>query len=117
MRVALDVMGGDLGPAEIIRGAIASVDRGLVAPTDVVLVGRKAEILAAVAKGERPVDLFPVVDANDVVGMDESPVEALRRKPDNSLSRCMRLVKEGEAQAVVSAGSTGAAVAAAMMSL
>src|SRR5688572_12135194 len=111
MRVALDVMGGDLGPDEIIRGAIASVDRGLVSPSDVILVGRKADILASLTQDGRAPDLFPVV------GMDESPVEALRRKPDNSLSRCMRLVKEGEAQAVVSAGSTGAAVAAAMMSL
>lgn len=104
--LALDAMGGDHAPRETIAGAVEAVRRGI----DVVLVGdrRRLEPLCE----DVDVDL-PIVHAGDAVEMGEDPVRSIREKPDASISVAARLVRSGEADGLVSAGSTGAALAAA----
>jgi phosphate acyltransferase len=104
--IALDAMGGDHAPSELVAGAV----RAAAAGVDVVLVGERARL-------ERELDqrgeTLPIVEAPDVIGMDEEPARALRRKPDSSVAVAARLVASGDAAGFVSAGSTGAAMAAA----
>ncbi len=110
LRIAIDAMGGDCGPRVIITGALAAA-RDL--PVGLTLVGRADVIRAELARGGgTPVDVA-VVDASDVVGMDETPGAALRRKPDASIRVAAEVVRRGEAAALFSAGSTGATVLAA----
>lgn len=114
MRVALDAMGGDHAPGPIVDGAVHAVREidGLA----VVLVGQSDAIEAELTRhGDLPRDRLPVVHAADVIGMDEKPVEALRKKRDNSISKCWGLLAKGDVNAVVSAGSTGAMVASALL--
>ena len=111
MRIAVDAMGGDHAPAEIVRGATKAVQNGLGA--DVILVGHKAKIehdLEPTGDENR----IHIVHAEEVVGMHEPPVSAIRKKRNSSITRCMVLLRSGRAGAVVSAGNTGAVVAAAM---
>jgi glycerol-3-phosphate acyltransferase PlsX len=113
MRIALDAMGGDHAPGPIVTGAINAVR----AQPDltVVLVGNKEQVELELARAsDAPLDRLPIVHASQVVGMDEKPVDALRKKRDNSISRCWQLMAGGEVKAVVSAGNTGAMVASAL---
>jgi glycerol-3-phosphate acyltransferase PlsX len=113
MRIALDAMGGDYAPGPIVAGAVEAV-RDLPDLT-VVLVGDHDRIGAELAKTpEVPRDRLPIVHASEIVGMHEKPVEALRKKRDNSISKCWRLMASDEVKAVVSAGNTGAMVASAL---
>ena len=110
MRIALDAMGGDHAPGPIVAGAVQAVasDPGIT----VVLVGDRAQIEPCLAAaGDSPKDRLEIFHCSQAIGMHESPVEALRRKPDSSITRCWQLLAEGKAEAVVSAGSTGAMVA------
>jgi glycerol-3-phosphate acyltransferase PlsX len=110
MRIALDAMGGDHAPGPIIAGAVEAV--GDQPELIVVLVGDQAQIEAELAKvPEAPRDRLPIVHASQVVDMHEKPMEALRKKRDNSISRCWGLMAGGDVKAVVSAGNTGAMVA------
>jgi phosphate acyltransferase len=113
MRIALDAMGGDHAPGPIVAGAVEAVrDQP---DLTVVLVGDRARIEAELANApDAPLDRLPVVHAAEVVGMHEKPVEALRKKRDNSISKCWGLMAGGEVKAVVSAGNTGAMVASAL---
>ncbi|MGP0062667.1 MAG: phosphate acyltransferase PlsX [Isosphaeraceae bacterium] len=113
MRVALDAMGGDFAPGPIVAGACeAAAD---LSDLTVVLVGDRDRIEAELAKAPRaPRDRMPIVHASQAIGMDEKPVEALRKKRDNSISRCWGMMAAGEVDAVVSAGNTGAMVASAL---
>jgi len=114
MRVALDAMGGDFAPGPIVTGACEAV--GEDPELTVVLVGDRERIEAELARAPAaPSHRLPVVHAGQVVGMDEKPVEALRKKRDNSISRCWGLMATGEVNAVVSAGNTGAMVASALL--
>lgn len=113
MRIALDAMGGDHAPGPIVTGAVQAVNDqpGLT----VVLVGDRDRIEAELAKApEADRDRLPIVHASQVVGMEEKPVEALRKKRDNSISKSWGLMASGEVKAVVSAGNTGAMVASAL---
>ena len=113
--IAVDAMGGDDAPRNIVDGALAAVrhfDLG------VLLVGQSAAIdaeLARHANDDGPFDRsrVRVVDAPDVVGMEESPAAALRRKPGSSIKVAADAVASGDASALVSAGHTGATVMAA----
>src|SRR5262245_60740609 len=112
--IAVDAMGGDFAPANVVYGALAAarhLDLG------VALVGPAAALEAEVARhtAESFVDRdrIRIVDAADVVGMDESPMAALRRKPGASIRVAADLVARGEAAALCSAGHTGATVMAA----
>ncbi len=114
MRVALDAMGGDFAPGPIVAGACEAVN-GLPDLT-VVLVGDRERIEAELAKfPDARRDLLPIMHTEHAIGMDEKPVEALRKKRDNSISRCWGLMAAGEVKAVVSAGNTGAMVASALL--
>ncbi|MGD2101428.1 MAG: phosphate acyltransferase PlsX [Acidimicrobiia bacterium] len=105
-RIALDAMGGDHAPAETVAGAIEAASRGV----DVVLVGASEELSEELARHESS---LPIADAPDVIGMGDDPARALREKPEASITVCAKLVASGEADGFVSAGSTGAAMAAA----
>ncbi|WP_018702423.1 phosphate acyltransferase PlsX [Anaeromusa acidaminophila] len=115
MKVAIDAMGGDHAPEEILLGAMAAVkDYGC----DIVLVGDETLLKEAMRKhGVREGDHIFVHHASEVIDMHESPGAAVRKKRDASVVVATRLVKEGECAAVISAGSTGAAVAAALFGL
>lgn len=104
--IALDAMGGDRAPAEVVAGAVEAAAEGV----ETILVGDEHRLKFELAGlGE---DL-PIVHAADVVMMGDDPGRALREKPDSSISVAARLVRDGVAGALVSAGSTGAAMAAA----
>lgn len=109
-RVALDVMGTDRGPAEMVSGALLAAEAG----REVTLVGDR-EVLGPLLAG-RGADL-EVVHASEVIDMHDDPARALRLKPDASVLTAARLVADGRADALVSAGSTGAALAAAVIAL
>lgn len=111
MRIALDAMGGDLAPGPIVHGAVQAAHA--MPSIHVVLVGDQERLEAELAQhADAPRERLPIVHARDVIGMDEKPVEALRKKRDNSITRCWLLLATGEVQAVVSAGNTGAMVGA-----
>ena len=115
MRIAVDAMGGDHAPREIVRGA---VDYALKSSDEVSLVGdvpRLERELAAYGKGMLP--NIHLVDAPEVVEMGEHPATALRTKRRSSIMVATDLVRDGDADAVVSAGSTGATMAAAVFRL
>jgi glycerol-3-phosphate acyltransferase PlsX len=110
--VAVDAMGGDHGPAEVVPGAL---DHAGAHPADrIILVGDEPTIRTIA--GELPSNVS-IVRATQVVGMDEHPALALREKKDASILVAMDLVKRGEADAVVTAGHTGAGMAAAILRL
>jgi glycerol-3-phosphate acyltransferase PlsX len=100
-RIAVDALGGDRAPEEVVAGAVEAAAEGI----DVVLVG--------------PAGLdtqgLELVEATDVLGMDEKPAEAVRAKPDSTLVVANRLVADGRAAAVLSAGNTGAMLAAGLL--
>jgi phosphate acyltransferase len=106
--IAFDVMGSDHGPAEVVRGA---AQLSLESPhIHALLVGDRALIDDALAETKHRGERISVQHASEFVGMEEKPGEALARKPDASVSVAARLVAEGEADALVSAGNTGACV-------
>ena len=113
MRIAVDAMGGDHAPDEIVRGALLYRAEGGVA--DLVLVGREEVVRASLDAAPRAG--ITVVDARDVVEMHEHPSSELRRRSDTSIGVATELVKRGEADAVVSAGNTGATMASAVLIL
>jgi len=116
MRIALDAMGGDFAPREIVLGGLQAAEAR--SEDEVLLVGNRAAVEAEIESAPGPVPPnLTVVHATQTIGMDEKPVEAVKRKPDSSILRAVKMVASGEAEAVVSAGNTGAVVAAAMLCL
>ena len=112
VRVAIDAMGGDHGPSEVVPGALAFArahpdDRIILVGDQVVLAGIAGPLQANVS----------IVHASQVIGMDEHPALALREKKDASILVATDLVRRGEADAVVTAGHTGAGMAAAVLRL
>jgi len=113
MRIAVDAMGGDFAPEEIIKGTLMSAKTS--PDVQLILVGRKERIEPFLA-GALPKNVS-IFKASEVIEMDEHPANAVRKKKDSSIVVATRLVKQGEADAVVSAGSTGAQMAAALLGL
>jgi glycerol-3-phosphate acyltransferase PlsX len=114
MRIAIDAMGGDNAPDAIVTGALEAVEQ--LDPDDhIVLVGPETVLTPLVAQHKRARDRVTVVDAPDIIAMDEAPVESLRKKPKSSIAILSKLAKQGQADAVISAGNTGACVAAFQM--
>ncbi len=113
--IALDAMGGDNAPAEIVEGGVtAARELGV----RVALVGREETVEAELTKHGPPPDTLTVVPAADVIEMDDdSPAQAARQKKESSIVVGLRLVKQRQADAFVSAGNTGAVMAAATMYL
>lgn len=106
-------MGGDRAPEQVVLGALQSCEEP---GHEVVLVGRRAEIEACVRGRAFPAERVTVCDADDVVAMGEPPALSLKR-PNTSIAVAIRLVKDGKAQAVVSAGNSGAFMAHAALRL
>lgn len=109
MKIAVDAMGGDYAPAVVVEGALSAAEE-LNIP--IILVGDRERIESELAKHKAANQNISIVHASEVVAMDESPTQAIRKKKDSSLRVCFDLVKSGAADAVVSAGNSGAAMAA-----
>ena len=109
--IAVDAMGGDFGPSVVVPGAI---DAARLHDLHVLLVGDTPKVEAELAKLDLANVHFDIVQADDVVHMNEKPSDILRRKKNASIQVACRLVKDGKADAVVSAGHSGATVACGM---
>jgi glycerol-3-phosphate acyltransferase PlsX len=109
--IAIDAMGGDRAPAEIVAGAIQAVD---ACDVDVLLVGPAAAIRPHLPGGAAP-ERVEILDASEIIGMDEEPASAVRAKKDSSIVRSAEAVRDGNAAAMVGAGNTGATMAAALL--
>ena len=105
-KVVLDAMGGDNAPKEMIKGAVEAVSKE--AGLKVILVGREEEITSELSSYNYKKEQIEVVNATEVIETAEPPVNAIRRKKDSSIVVGMKMVKKGEADAFVSAGSSGA---------
>ncbi|MFQ3611166.1 MAG: phosphate acyltransferase PlsX [Fimbriimonadales bacterium] len=111
MTIAVDAMGGDYAPQEIVAGALESARQ---VSFDIVLVGDTEQVEPLLPKRGRP-DNLHLHHASQVITMDDSPVMAMRRKRDSSLVVAAKMVKEGKADALVSMGNTGAVGVAAKL--
>ncbi|HQG29305.1 MAG TPA: phosphate acyltransferase PlsX, partial [Candidatus Ozemobacteraceae bacterium] len=111
MKVAIDVMGGDFAPRELVLGARQYLESG---KAELMLVGRRSDILAVWPEAESRCE---VIDMPEMVEMGESPTTALRKKKNASVAVAARLVKEGRASCFLSAGSTGAQMAASLLEI
>lgn len=117
MRISIDAMGGDFAPEEIVAGTLRAAEK-LQGLDKLFLVGDESAIKAELAKHKGAIpSCIEIVHASQVVEMGESPAGAIRRKKDSSIARSVELVKDGKADAIFSAGNTGAAVAAATLKL
>lgn len=116
MRIALDAMGGDFGPPHIVGGAVLAL-REYPHIDKLFLVGDTPKIEVELKKHGCNDRRIEIIHATQVVEMSDSAIDAVRRKKDSSVSRAVDLVKKGEAAAIVSAGHTGAAVAATTIKL
>lgn len=105
-KVAVDVMGGDNAPIEPVKGAISAINEN--EKIKVYLVGKKEIIEKELAKYTYEANQVEIIDAREVIETAEPPVLAIRKKKDSSLVKSLMLVKEGECDALVSAGSSGA---------
>jgi len=106
VRVALDAMGGDNAPFVTVKGAVDAIKESN--NLKVFLVGQKDKVNEELSKYEFDKERIEVVDATEVIEMAEPPVMAIRKKKDSSIVKAMYMVNHGEADAYVSAGSTGA---------
>ena len=105
-RVVLDCMGGDNAPFEIVKGGIEAINAS--DEITLILVGDQASIESELSKYTYDKDRVKIVHTTEVIEMAEPPVKAIRSKKDSSIVVGMKMVKAGEADAFVSAGSTGA---------
>ncbi|MHC4636018.1 MAG: phosphate acyltransferase PlsX [Planctomycetota bacterium] len=114
MRIAIDAMGGDNAPEEIVSGALEAVE--LLSEDDEILLVGPQQIVEGCLPSRRPCGAkLSIVNAPEVIGMDEKPIESLRKKVKSSIAIIAKLAKRGQADAVISAGNTGACVAAFQM--
>lgn len=113
MRIAVDAMGGDHAPEEIVRGALEAAKLQMA---EILLVGNQLELESLVHK-LGSADLVSIVDARESVSASEAPAYAVHKKSDSSIMVATSLVKEGRADALISAGSTGAQMASALLCL
>lgn len=112
LRIAVDAMGGDFAPTAVVQGAYrAATEDGI----PILLVGDRAVVESKLESLGAVDDRIEIVHAEEVVGMDEPATSPIRRKPESSIRICGNLVREGRAQAMVTAGNTGAALIVAKM--
>ena len=114
MRIAIDAMGGDNAPQEILAGGLEAIEL-LGEEDELILVGPEKEVEAGLPPAASRKGKITIVDAPDIIAMDAVPIESLRRKPKSSIPVIAKLAKRGQADAVISAGNTGACVAAFQM--
>ena len=117
MRIAVDAMGGDYAPGEIIKGALLALEK--YSDLHIIFVGQEQEINKYLHNSgkEYIASRISIVHANEIITMDDHPATAYRKKKDASITVATRLVKEKKADAVVSAGSTGGQMVAALFGL
>ena len=114
MRIAVDAMGGDYAPKVVVKGAVQAAQKDSY---EIILVGDEVQLREEM-KGYRTSSLpISIHHCSEVIGMDESPAIACRQKKDSSIMVATRLIKEGMADAMVSAGNSGAVMAATLMVL
>ena len=111
VKIAIDAMGGDYGPEPIIKGCIDALKLKQFIP---ILVGKKSEILPLLPKRYR--DKISIIDTDDVISMSDAATEAVKRK-ESTIYKAVELVKNGEADGVVSAGHSGATMTLATLRL
>jgi glycerol-3-phosphate acyltransferase PlsX len=109
--IAVDAMGGDRAPGEIVAGAIAAAEQ---LDVDILLAGPPTVLAEHLPGGVAPAGVT-VLAANEVIAMDEEPANAVRTKKDSSIVACANAVRDGRAVAMVGAGNTGATMAAALL--
>jgi len=109
MKIVVDAMGGDYAPGVVVEGAVAAVKEYGV---DVILVGDHDRVAALLAKTGFHSDKITVSPSTEVIEMHDPPAASVRRKRNSSIVVGLKLVKDGKADAFVSAGNTGAAVCA-----
>ncbi|KPK38989.1 MAG: hypothetical protein AMJ65_12145 [Phycisphaerae bacterium SG8_4] len=114
MRIALDAMGGDDAPEQIVAGAIEAIEH-LGSDDELILVGSEEAVEAYLPPAGRREGKISVFHAPDVISMDATPIESLRKKPKSSIAVLAKLAKRDQVDAVISAGNTGACVAAFQM--
>jgi len=112
MIIAVDGMGGDFSPNAVVEGSVLAVNEYDV---DIIITGNESLIKTELDKYKYNKSKIKILNATEVISPTEHPVMAIRRKKDSSLSKALMLVKTGEAQGVVSAGSTGAFMAGALL--
>ena len=113
MKVIVDAMGGDHAPQAIVEGCVLALRE--MPDMQITLVGRKDAILAELNKNETDVQRINIVDAAEVIDMAEPPVEAIRKKKNSSLVKGLELLRDGEGDVFITAGSTGATIAGATL--
>lgn len=116
MRIILDGMGGDNAPDAIVEGACLAAQE-MLEGSDIVIVGQENVIKVSLSHFSYPEGKIKVVNADEVITNDESPVRAIRRKKESSIVKGITMVKNGEGDAFVSAGSTGALLAGGLLIL
>ena len=115
MKIALDAMGGDNAPIETIKGAVMALEE--IEGLELVLVGKKEIVEEELGKHKVDRKRVEIVDARETILMTDEPVSAVKTKKDSSMNRTLELVKEGKVDASVSAGNTGALIAASQLKL
>jgi len=112
--IAVDAMGGDKAPGEVVLGAVEAVREF---KNNILLVGKKKQVLKELERYQYPSERIEVVDAESVVSMDDHPTVVFKSKRLSSIAKCVELVKNKVASAFVSAGNSGAVMAASVMHL
>lgn len=106
IKVAVDAMGGDNAPSDIVKGAVEAVNK--IGNLSVTLVGKEDEVKKELARYQYDENRLNVVNATQIIGFNEHPAVAIKKKTDSSIVVGLKLIRTGEADAFVSAGSTGA---------
>ncbi len=106
MIIAVDGMGGDFAPQAVVDGCIQAVKE--YEGIHIIITGNEELIKNELDKREYKGNKIEILNAKEVISTNEAPVKAIRRKKDSSMVRALELVKEGKAEAIISAGSTGA---------
>lgn len=106
IKIVVDGMGGDFSPDAVIEGCISALNE--IKDIEIIITGEESIIKDTLAKYNYKNDKISIIDAKEVISTNEAPVMAVRKKKDSSLVKAMYMVKNGEADAFISAGSTGA---------
>lgn len=112
MIIAVDGMGGDFSPQEVVKGAVSSLEKQDI---NIIITGKEDKIIEELNKYKYDKNRITVLNTKEVISTNEHPVMAVRKKKDSSLVKALRLVSDGKADAIVSAGSTGAFMAGATL--
>jgi len=107
MRIGIDIMGGDYAPQKTVHGAILALNE-LPSDTEIVLFGRKSEILSELKHHNISQNNFEIIDCEDVISMEEHPTKAFKSKPNSSIAKGFEYLSKGLIDGFASAGNTGA---------